>query len=50
MSTYQTLAGIAQTWGLIAFMAGFGLVLIYALSPSKRGTYEKAARQPLLED
>lgn len=48
--TYLTLAGFAQTWGLIYFVAVFLLVVAYALSPSRRGKFEEAARMPLKED
>lgn len=50
MNTYTILAGIAQTWGLLAFMTGFGLVLLYALLPTNRATFEEAARNPLSEE
>lgn len=50
METYAFLANIAQTWGLITFMTGFALVFVYALMPSKRETFDKAARMPLEED
>lgn len=50
METYAFLANIAQTWGLLAFMTGFALVFVYALMPSKRATFDKAARMPLEED
>jgi cytochrome c oxidase cbb3-type subunit IV len=49
-STYAFLAVVADTWGMFAFFTGFALVLVYALMPSKRSTYEKAARTPLEED
>lgn len=50
MNTYALLAGFAQTWGLLIFMVGFGLALVYALKPSSRATFDKAARMPLEED
>lgn len=48
--TYLTLAGFAQTWGLVYFVAVFLLVVAYALSPSRRERFEQAARMPLKED
>lgn len=47
---YQTLAEIAQTWGLIYFVAIFAGVLVYALWPGNRKRFEDAARIPLDED
>jgi len=49
-TTYAFLAIIADTWGIAAFMMGFALVFVYALMPSKRATFDKAARMPLEED
>ena len=48
--TYQTLANFAQTWGLLGFMALFGLVLLYALRPSNKKMFDEAARIPLEKD
>ncbi|MFN3686487.1 cbb3-type cytochrome c oxidase subunit 3 [Salinarimonas sp.] len=50
VQTYSFLANFAQTWGLLIFMFGFFLVLVYALKPSSRSTFDKAARSPLEED
>lgn len=50
MSTYETLASFAQTWGLIGFVTLFGTVLVYALKPSNRERFEQAARVPLERD
>ena len=47
---YETLAKIAQTWGLIAFIVAFALVLIYALAPSRRKEFDHARRIPLDDD
>jgi cytochrome c oxidase cbb3-type subunit 4 len=47
---YDTLASFAQTGGLILFVIGFLLVLVYALAPSNRRTFEKASRIPLDDD
>lgn len=48
--TYMALAGFAQTWGLVYFVAVFLIVLAYALWPSRREQFDEAARMPLRED
>jgi cytochrome c oxidase cbb3-type subunit 4 len=50
LSTYQFLAGFAQTWGLLYFVAVFLTVLVYALAPSRKNRFDAAARMPLQED
>lgn len=47
---YETLASIAQTWGLAYFVVIFLIVLAYALWPGNRQRFEDAARMPLDED
>lgn len=52
---HEMLSKLAQTFGLSLFVFGFVLVLIYALSPSNRATFERARRaalddQPLGEE
>lgn len=44
---YETLAQIAQTWGLVLFVIAFVLVLIYALNPASQDKFDKARRIPL---
>ena len=48
--TYRMLAEFAQTWGLAYFVVLFGLVLAYALRPSRKRKFDQAARMPLRED
>lgn len=48
--TYMALAGFAQTWGLVYFVAVFLIVLAYALWPSRREQFDEVARMPLRED
>jgi cytochrome c oxidase cbb3-type subunit IV len=48
--TYKFLAWFAQTWGLLYFVSVFGAVLCYALWPSRKAEFDKAARMPLQED
>lgn len=50
MATYTMLASFAQTWGLLYFVTMFAAVLAYALWPSRRATFDAAARMPLSED
>ena len=47
MSTYETLAHFAQTWGLIYFVVMFAGVLAYALWPSNKDKFQSAAHAPL---
>jgi len=48
--TYETLARIAQTWGLVLFVVAFGLVLAYALAPANRRKFKEAAEIPLKDE
>ena len=48
--TYQAVAEFAQTWGLVYFVGIFALVLLYALSPSRKKRFDEDARIPLRED
>jgi cytochrome c oxidase cbb3-type subunit 4 len=47
---YEYFAHIAQTWGLVYFMALFAAVLVYALWPSRQKQFDESARMPLRED
>jgi len=47
---YHTLAEFAQTWGLVYMMVLFAGVLIYALRPGAKKTFDRAAQIPLKED
>jgi cytochrome c oxidase cbb3-type subunit IV len=49
-TTYETLAEIAQTWGLVYFVLVFIATLAYALWPSLKGQFDESARLPLRED
>lgn len=49
-STYNMLASIAQSVGVIYFMGIFMAVLVYALWPSNQARFDEAARMPLRED
>jgi cytochrome c oxidase cbb3-type subunit 4 len=48
--TYRQLAGFAQTWGLLYFVAVFLAVVAYALWPSNKKKFDDASRIPLRED
>jgi cytochrome c oxidase cbb3-type subunit IV len=50
MTTYTSLAGFAQSFGLLYFMAIFAAVLAYALWPRNSRRFEEAANLPLRED
>jgi cytochrome c oxidase cbb3-type subunit IV len=45
--TYEQLSAFAQTSGMIYFIAIFAAVCAYAIWPSNRAKFEKAARMPL---
>lgn len=49
-TTYQWLAGFAQSAGLLYFVGIFLTVCCYAFWPSNRDRFENAARTPLQED
>jgi cytochrome c oxidase cbb3-type subunit IV len=48
--TYAFLAYIAQSAGLLYFMAIFSGMAIYALWPSNKAKFDRAAAIPLQED
>ncbi len=48
--TYQDASEFARSWGLVFLMAMFGLAVLYALWPSNRDTFSRAARLPLDEE
>jgi cytochrome c oxidase cbb3-type subunit 4 len=48
--TYRAVAEAAQQIGLVYFVALFALVLAYALWPSRKKSFEDAARIPFKED
>ena len=45
--TYEIAAHFVQTWGLVFFVTGFALVLLYTLWPENRSRFAQAARIPL---
>ena len=47
--TYQVASQFAQTWGLVFLVAAFVLAVAYALWPSNRKSFDRAARRPLEE-
>ncbi len=48
--TYETVSRIVQQGGTIYFALLFVIGLIFALRPSKKGAYQRAAQIPLEED
>ncbi len=48
--TYASFAEFAQTWGLVYFFVIFIGVLVYALWPKNRKTFDEASNIPLRED
>ena len=48
--TYETVAHFAQTWGLVYMVILFVGVLVYALRPGAKKTFDHAANIPLKED
>lgn len=41
------LSDLAQTIGLLLFVAAFAMVLVYALAPSNRRQFDDAAQIPM---
>ena len=48
--SYQQVLDFAQSWGSVYFMALFAAVCAYALWPSNREKFMRAARIPLEDD
>jgi cytochrome c oxidase cbb3-type subunit 4 len=48
--TYESLAGFAQTWGLLYFVMIFIGVVIYAYAPKNKSKFEEAARIVLRDE
>ena len=44
---HETLVGFAKTFGLFVLMAGFVAAVVYALWPSKKDKFDRAARSVL---
>jgi len=47
---HETLSQFAQTFGLILFVIAFVLVLVYALNPSNKKSFDEAKRIPFDEE
>ncbi|CAN1563314.1 CcoQ Cbb3-type cytochrome oxidase, subunit 3 [Rhabdaerophilaceae bacterium] len=50
MAVYAYLANLAQSVGVVYFMAVFFAVCAYALWPANRAKFERAAHLPLDKD
>lgn len=48
--TYETVSSFAQIWGMFFFIIVFVAVIAYALWPSNKGKFDRAARAPLSDD
>lgn len=48
--SYQAVSAAVGAWGVVAFVAGFVLVLIYALRPRNADTFKHAAHMILEDD
>jgi cbb3-type cytochrome oxidase subunit 3 len=48
--SYEAFQGLAGAVGLILFIAGFVLVLIYVFLPGNRRTFDRASHLPLDKD
>jgi cytochrome c oxidase cbb3-type subunit 4 len=47
---YQTVANFAESWGLAFLMVMFAIAVLYALWPSNKDKFDKAAQLPLQDD
>jgi cytochrome c oxidase cbb3-type subunit 4 len=48
--TYEEVASISGTIGLVFFMTMFAVVLAYALWPGNKSKFDQASRAPLDEE
>ncbi|MBI1329706.1 MAG: CcoQ/FixQ family Cbb3-type cytochrome c oxidase assembly chaperone [Alphaproteobacteria bacterium] len=48
--TYEQVAGFAHSWGMVYFVVMFLAVLAYALWPSNKARFDRAASIPLHDD
>jgi cbb3-type cytochrome oxidase subunit 3 len=48
--TFEAVQAFAASAGLVIFIAGFVLVLIYTFLPSNRRTFDRASHLPLEKD
>lgn len=48
--TFQTVSSFAQSWGLVFLVSMFVVAVAYALWPSNKEKFNKAAKSALDED
>lgn len=48
--SYEQMLAFSQSWGSVYFMIIFAAVCVYALWPSNKAKFDKAARVPLQDD
>ena len=47
---YEQLSRFAQSWGMLYMAALFAAAVVYALWPSNRATFDRAAKAPLASE
>jgi cytochrome c oxidase cbb3-type subunit IV len=47
---YEDVLAFAQSWGAVYFIAMFAVAFIYAMWPSNKSRFRKAAHIPLEDD
>jgi cytochrome c oxidase cbb3-type subunit IV len=48
--SYDTIRGLADSWGLLAMFAVFVGIVLFAFRPGSKKVYDDVARIPLKED
>lgn len=48
--TYQDVLAFSKSWGSVYFSILFVIVCVYALWPSNKAKFDKAAQSPLNDD
>lgn len=48
--THQDVANFAESWGLVFLFSMFAVAVIYALWPTNKSKFTKAAHQPLEDE
>ncbi|MAT34516.1 MAG: CcoQ/FixQ family Cbb3-type cytochrome c oxidase assembly chaperone [Ponticaulis sp.] len=48
--SYEFLSSFAQTWGLLYFVLMFAAAVAYALWPSNKKEFQRAAHMPLIDE
>lgn len=48
--TYQEISSLSQSWGLVLLVVMFLIAVAYALWPTNKDKFDKAAKSPLDEE